>query len=414
MTGFVDRQRAALLMERAGIEALVLCAPEAFHYATGAWIGPAGLFRRAGAGFVVIPARQDLPIGVVVADFNAAQVRTAAPEAAVRSHPIWIESAPVEIGTQGRPLVERIEAGLASLGRAPDFSRPATFDLAASVRQLQAMLEEFGLARTTLGIDLDFVPAADLAAIQALLPHHRVVDGSEVLDRLRAVKSQREIDLLQQGIILSEAGLERLQVDAMAGMRQADLVALYRKGVAEAAAGLSHPVVTAEYVTLGARAKGADTKAMPGDPLKCDMVCTVGFYASDMSRNFIFGPPSPDQAQLHAIAERAFEDGLAALVPGNSLAHVHRVTTDSLERQGLRSYRRGHFGHSVGQSVFSEQWPFISADSDIVIEAGMVLAFEIPLYIDGLASFNLEDQFLVTPDGPVAMNRLPRRLETIG
>ncbi|WP_245488842.1 MULTISPECIES: hypothetical protein [unclassified Mesorhizobium] len=54
MTGFVDRQRAAQLMDRAGIEALVLCAPEAFHYATGASIGPAGLFRRAGAGFVVI------------------------------------------------------------------------------------------------------------------------------------------------------------------------------------------------------------------------------------------------------------------------------------------------------------------------------------------------------------------------
>ncbi|WP_244604475.1 MULTISPECIES: hypothetical protein [Mesorhizobium] len=47
MTGFVDRQRAAQLMESAGIAALVLCAPEAFHYATGAWIGPAGLFRRA-------------------------------------------------------------------------------------------------------------------------------------------------------------------------------------------------------------------------------------------------------------------------------------------------------------------------------------------------------------------------------
>ena len=414
MTGFVDRQRAAHWMERAGIEALVLSAPEAFHYATGAWIGPAGLFRRAGGGFVVIPARQDLPIGIVVADFNAAQLRTAAPEAVVRSHPIWIESAPVETGIRGLPLAERIEAGLASLGRAPDFSRPATFDLASSVRQLQAMLAEFGLERATLGVDLDFVPATDFAAIRALLPDCPMVDGSPVLDRLRAIKSQREIDLLQQGIILSEAGLERLQVDAMAGMRQADLVALYRKGVADAAAGLSQPVVTAEYVTLGARAKGADAKAVAGDPLKCDMVCTVGGYASDMSRNFIFGPPSADQAELHAIAERAFEDGLAALLPGNSLANVHRVATESLARQGLRSYRRGHFGHSVGQSVFSEQWPFIAADSNVVIEAGMVLAFEIPLYIDGLASFNLEDQFLITPEGPVAMNRLPRRLETIG
>ncbi|GLQ80215.1 proline dipeptidase [Mesorhizobium huakuii] len=413
MTGFVDRQRAAQLMERAGIAALVLCAPEAFHYATGAWIGPAGLFRRGGGGFVVIPARHDLPIGVVVADFNAAQLRLAAPEATVRSHPIWIESAPVE-AAHGLALAERIEAGLASLGRAPDFSRPATFDLAGSVRQLQALLKEFGLEHATLGIDLDFVPAADFAAIQALLPHCPMVDGSPVLDRLRTVKSQREIDLLQQGIFLSEAGLERLQVDAMTGMRQADLVALYRKGVADAAAGLSHPVVTAEYVTLGARAKGADARAVTGDPLKCDMVCTVGGYASDMSRNFTFGPPSPDQAELHAIAERAFEEGLAALIPGNTLAHVHRVTTESLARQGLRSFRRGHFGHSVGQSVFSEQWPFIAADSDVAIEPEMVLAFEIPLYIDGLASFNLEDQFLITADGPRPMNRLPRRLEMVG
>ncbi|MBZ9893274.1 Xaa-Pro peptidase family protein [Mesorhizobium sp. BR1-1-6] len=414
MTGFVDRQRAMQLMQRAGLQALVLSAPEAFHYATGASIGPAGLFRRAGAGFVVIPARQDLPIGVVVADFSAGQLRIAAPGAVVHSHPIWIEFAPVETETRGLLLAERIEAGLVSLARAPDFARPATFDLAGSVRQLQALLAEFGLERATLGVDLDFVPAADFAAMQALLPHCRMVDGSSVLDRLRAIKSQREIELLQQGIILSEAGLERLQVDAMAGMRQADLVALYRQGVAAAAAGLSHPVATAEYVTLGARAKGADAKAMPGDPLKCDMVCTVGGYASDMSRNFTFGPASADQVELHAIAERAFEDGLAALVPGNSLGHVHRAATDSLTRQGLRSYRRGHFGHGVGQSVFSEQWPFIAAESDVVVEAGMVLAFEIPLYIDGLASFNLEDQFLITPNGPVAMNRLPRRLERIG
>ncbi|MBZ9726900.1 Xaa-Pro peptidase family protein [Mesorhizobium sp. CO1-1-11] len=414
MTGFVDRQRATQLMQRAGIAALVLSAPEAFHYATGASIGPAGLFRRAGAGFVVVPARQDLPIGVVVADFNATQLRTAAPEMVVRSHPIWIEAAPVETGAAGLPLAERIEAGLASLGRAPDFARPATFDLAGSVRQLQAILADFGLERATLGLDLDFIPAADFAAIKALLPDCPVVDGSLVLDRLRALKSQREIDLLRQGIILSEAGLERLQVDAMAGMRQSDLVALYRQGVAAAAAGLSYPVITAEYVTLGARAKGADARAVAGDPLKCDMVCTVGGYASDMSRNFTFGPPSADQAELHAIAERAFDDGLAELVPGNTLAHVHRVATDSLARQGLRSYRRGHFGHGVGQSVFSEQWPFISAGSEVVIEAGMVLAFEIPLYIEGLASFNLEDQFLITPDGPVAMNRLPRRLEVIG
>ncbi|RVD48107.1 aminopeptidase P family protein, partial [Mesorhizobium sp. M7A.F.Ca.ET.027.03.2.1] len=279
-------------------------------------------------------------MGVVVADFNAGQLQLALSDAVIRSHPIWIETATLDASTAGQGLAQRVEAGLASSGRAPGFSRPATFELARSVRELKEILSGFGLERARIGVDLDFIPAADLSVMQALLPGCTMVDGSAVLDRLRAIKSPREIDLLQQGIILSEAGLERLQVDAMAGMRQGDLIALYRQGVATAASGLSHPVATAEYVTLGAKAKSTDAKAMPGDPLKCDMVCTVGGYASDMSRNFTFGSPSAEQAELHAIAERAFDDGLAALVPGATLAHVHRVATDSLARQGLRTYRR--------------------------------------------------------------------------
>lgn len=413
MTGFVDRERATRLMEGAGIDALVLCEPEAFQYATGAWIGAAGLFRRAGAGFVVIPRKSDLPVGVVAADFYAAQVRAASPGALVRTHPIWIESAPFDGTAPARPLGERIEGGTASLGRAPGFSRPGTFELANAAVELKRILDEFGLGRATLGLDLDFVPATDFAALRAMLPDCSLVNGSPLLDRLRAIKTAAEIDLLQQGIVLSEAGLSRLQRDAAPGMRQADLIALYREGVAGAATG-SRQASTAEYMTLGARAKGADVPAAKGDPLKCDMVCTLGGYAADMSRNFVFGPPSADQAELHAIAERAFEAGLAELMPGRPISGVHRAATESLARQGLRSYRRGHFGHGVGQSVFSEQWPYIAADCDAVIEAGMVLAYEIPLYIDGLASFNLEDQFLITADGPVSMNRLPRTLGIIG
>jgi len=413
MTGFIDRERATRLMEGAGIEALVLCEPEAFQYATGAWIGAAGLFRRAGAGFVVIPRKADLPVSVVAADFYAAQVRAASPGALVRTHPIWIESAPFDASPSARPLGERIEDGTASLLRAPGFARPGTFELANATAELKRILEEFGLGRAALGLDLDFVPATDFAALRSMLPDCSLVNGSPLLDRLRAIKTAAEIELLQQGIILSEAGLSRLQRDAAPGMRQAELIALYREGVAGAASG-SRQASTAEYMTLGARAKGADVPAAKGDPLKCDMVCTLGGYAADMSRNFVFGPPSADQAELHAIAERAFEAGLVELMPGRPISGVHRAATESLARQGLRSYRRGHFGHGVGQSVFSEQWPYIAADCDAEIEAGMVLAYEIPLYIDGLASFNLEDQFLITAEGPVSMNRLPRTLSVIG
>lgn len=408
MTGFVDRERAARLMAQAGIDALVLCEPESFQYATGAAMGPAGLFRRAGAGFAVICRDASLPIGAVIADFNAAQA--AASTNRVLTHPIWIEGARLADAGEAAPLGQRIEAGLKSLDRAPDFTRPATFELARSVPKLKALLDEYGLSHARLGFDLDFIPAADLDVIKTMLPDCSIVNGSPVFERLRAVKSAQEIDLLRAGIVFSEAGMTRLQQGARPGMRQADLIALYREGVTQAARAQGVQVSTAEYLTVGAFAKRPDMPLETGDPVKADMICTINGYASDMSRNFVLGPPSADQAELHAIAERAFEAGLAQLKPGRTLAQVHQAATDWLAREGMRSYRRGHFGHGVGYSIFSEQWPFIAADSDVEIEAGMVLAYEIPLYVDGLASFNLEDQFLITEDGPVSMNRLPRKL----
>lgn len=413
MTGFVDRDRAAALMARAGLDALVLSEPESFQYVTGASMGPAGLFRQAGAGFAVIPQQTDMPIGVVAPDFQAPQLRAAAPTAVVRTHPVWIETAAIASAHSHLALAERIEAGMASLGRSAGFSRPATFDLTQSVRELRTLLAGFGLEHRAVGIDLDFISVANFSIIQALLPKHILSNGSPVFERLRAAKAQGEIDLLQQGIVLSESGLLHMQHNAVVGMSQADLVGLYRTGVADAARGSSRRIVTAEYVGLGAIVKAADAPSTAGDPVKADMVCTVEGYASDMSRNFVFEAATQEQLQLHAIAERAFEDGLAALVPGRPLAGVHRAASDSLARQGLRSYRRGHFGHGVGQSVFSEQWPFIAADSDAEIEIGMVLAFEIPLYVEGLASFNLEDQFLITQGGPVSMNRMPREIGVI-
>ena len=85
----------------------------------------------------------------------------------------------------------------------------------------------------------------------------------------------------------------------------------------------------------------------------------------------------------------------------------------SPERQSLIHYH-SDFGHGLGHSLFSEQWPFIAAAGDVVLEEDMMMAFEVPLYLDGIGAFNLEDQVLVTQDGPRPVNRLPRTLVEIG
>ena len=95
------------------------------------------------------------------------------------------------------------------------------------------------------------------------------------------------------------------------------------------------------------------------------------------------------------------------------LSEVHRATQDAIRSAGFPGYTRGHFGHSLGAGPGSEEWPFISADSSVVIEPGMVMAFECPWYLDGLGGMIIENQLLITETGHEMMNTLPLGLTQI-
>ena len=85
-----------------------------------------------------------------------------------------------------------------------------------------------------------------------------------------------------------------------------------------------------------------------------------------------------------------------------------------MRARGFSSFARGHFGHGIGQNVWSEEWPYTGPGVDIVLEPGMVMAFETPFYVDGVGGFIIEDQLLVTADGHETMNTLPYEFLELG
>ena len=411
---FLNRERAARLLAAAGLDALVIAEPEGFRYATGASQGVAGFFRRAGAGFAVIPADLLLPAMAVITDAAEAGFRAHSPITELRVHPAWIEAADLRLAGAGDASIAARVRG-AWRERAPGFARPATFDLGSAVSCLRDLLQLHGLRHARLGFDLDFIAASDMGVITAALEGARIGNGSPVLDRLRMVKAPAEIERLRLGAELGEAGIIALREGARAGQGVTELRDLFRAGVDREAArrGVAHPEATHEYIAIGPNPWQPGV-VEPGAIIKVDVVCTIEGYMSDTSRNFVFGPASPAQRELHLALEAAFITGSALIRPGVKLRDVHAVTTASLHAAGFAGYSRGHFGHSLGHSIFSEQAPFIAADATLAFEADMMMAFEIPLYLEGFGAFNLEDQLLLTEAGHVSINRLPRQLVEIG
>ncbi|WP_313611360.1 aminopeptidase P family N-terminal domain-containing protein, partial [Rhizobium sp.] len=188
----IDRSRAQQLMREADIEALVLFQPEAFRYAVGAHAGVATMWGRAGSAIALVAADAGTRLGAVVSDHAAPLVARAAPDVDLRCHRIWIDMVDlsnVENISQVDDAYRRHNSG---------GPRPETFDRAACFGLLADLLRERGLSAARIGADLEFMPAADFLALRQALPDVTWVDGSTVLKRLRAVKSERETGLLRR------------------------------------------------------------------------------------------------------------------------------------------------------------------------------------------------------------------------
>jgi Xaa-Pro aminopeptidase len=394
-SGFVDRRRAARLMEAARVDALLVASPESFAYVTGAPAGVAASWRRLGPAIALLPADPARPVGVVASDLFAAAAAEAGC-APLRVSPIWVDASSV------LPFLPSEEpAGVliarADAGRGEGFRRPATFDRSEVLVLLREVAAEMGLSRGRIAVELRAVPAVDAPALSAALPEAMLSDGSKLLDRLRAVKTEREIALLREAGAITEAALGAVIPRIRAGATRAELGRAFLAEVAAARA--SAPLTAWEYVGFGPSPWSTRDPLQPGDVLKADVGAVVGGYTADLARTFTLGPATRHARELHAALLAGFRAGREMFGPGARLSDIHATVMAAVRQSGFPSYARGHFGHGLGASIWSEEWPYTAADSEVVLEAGMVMAFETPWYVDGIGGVIIEDMLLITEDG---------------
>lgn len=398
-------------MREQGLDALVLAQPETITYATGAFPGVASFWRRAGAAFLVVPCDESAPVSAIVGDLQAASFAAQSGIADVRSHRIWVETGDYrqESGTDTAAALVRKD--LAD-GRQRRHPRPAQYDMLAALGHLRDVLSERGLVKARLGLELGFVAARDMAAFGVALPDVTWADASPLVERLRAIKHPKEIENLRRAAELAQSGLAALAAAISPGMDAARMTAIWREAALAQAQqrGLPLPASTWAYIAVGGDGFAPGGPAQPGDVIKIDVGCVIDGYSSDGGRTAVLGKANPAAIRVFDALHGAFEIGLALLKPGVPLADVYRAVSTSMWDQGFETYGRGHFGHGVGSSIWSEEWPFISADAMAIAEPGMVLAFETPYYIKGLGGFIIEDQILVTEAGIDVMAPSPRGL----
>jgi Xaa-Pro aminopeptidase len=254
-----------------------------------------------------------------------------------------------------------------------------------------------------VGIEAAFIPADAEKALRSGLSNVDVVDAFFPLERLRAVKSAKEIEYLQ---LASERVTESMNVVyalAAPGRTKQELAEALR--VEETKRGLAFDYCLIAAGTSLNRAP-SDQKLLAGDVLSIDSGGNYHGYIGDLARMGVVGnKPDAELEDLLGFVEevqmasrkpiRAGAQGGSICAVGDKLlaASTHKSYTHFM------AHGMGLVSHEAPRLMDGGPVPYPGYDIDRPLEAGMVLSIETTMNHPKRGLVKIEDTVLVTDSG---------------
>jgi Xaa-Pro aminopeptidase len=276
-------------------------------------------------------------------------------------------------------------------------------------RKIRIELEERGLLNEPLGVDVVELPV--LFALQK--EGINVVDGQQLMQQARVIKTQDEITLLTSACMMVDAAYEELYRAMKPGIRESELVGLANKVLYD----LGSEHVEGINAISGERCNPhphvfSDRVLRPGDPAYFDILQSYMGYRTCYYRTFVIGSASQAQIDAYKRCRYYLDAAIDMIKPGVTTAEVAKLWPKA-EEFGFPSEEAAfalQYGHGVGLSIWEKPVfsRLVSLDHPEVIREGMVFALETfwPA-TDGWSAARIEEQLVVTKDGCEIITRFP-------
>ncbi|MEX1141011.1 MAG: Xaa-Pro peptidase family protein [Thermoleophilaceae bacterium] len=276
-------------------------------------------------------------------------------------------------------------------------------------RKIRIELEERGLLGEPIGVDA--VETSVLLALRA--EGIRVVDGQQLIQDARVIKTQDEITLLNGACSMVDAAYEELYRALRPGMRENEAVGLVNKVLYD----LGSEHVEGVNAISGERCCPhphvfTDRVLRPGDPAYFDILHSFNGYRTCYYRTFAVGGASSALIDAYKRCRYYLDAAIALIRPGVTTADVVSVWPRA-EEFGFPDEEAAfalQFGHGVGLAIWEKPVfsRLVSLDHPEEIEEGMVFALETfwPAS-DGWSAARIEEQLVVTADGCEVITRFP-------
>jgi len=226
-----------------------------------------------------------------------------------------------------------------------------------------------------------------------------LVPTSGLVEQLRAVKDEHELELLRAACRITDRVFERLTEVPFVGRAERDVAwdvaALFHDEGAEDIAFQS--IVGSGPTGSRPHARAGDRKIGRGELVVIDTGCTIGGYSSDYTRTFATGPLDDEAKEVYATVLTAQQRALDAMRAGLSGVDADALARSVIEESPYAGTMGHGLGHGLGLDV--HELPRLSSESTDTLVAGNVVTVEPGIYLDGRFGVRIEDDVVVTADG---------------
>jgi Xaa-Pro dipeptidase len=339
-----------------------------------------------------------------------------------------VQDAHLYVPIDGDPILMIFKSLERAIAESP-LSRIAPLD---SPKDIIEILNQYGYAQPqSIGLELDVLPANLYFNYQHLFAGRNLIDISDLIRRVRAIKSPYEIGMMRRAAALSDQlaaqvpgllreGMTELE---LAGQVEAEARKLGHQGIVRMRmwgsemffghllAGPSGAVPSFLSSPTGGTGANPAIAQGPGfrpiqrhEPVLLDYVFALNGYYSDHARIFSIGELPDELMAAHtamldvqALIKRAAKPGIKsgdiydlALKQATALGYDKNF-------MGVGKKRIRFVGHGIGVEL--DEYPFLAAGQRLELQENMTLALEPKLIFPENGVVGIENTHVVTIDG---------------
>ena len=272
---------------------------------------------------------------------------------------------------------------------------------------LKNILDELSLKGKKVGVEYEAYGLTGRNALRlnkSLENYCNIEDQSELITKIRVIKSSEEIVYVKKAAELADLALDQAWKYTKHGASESKILAEMQKIVLEG--GGDYPaneyIIGSGHNALLCRYQSEKRILSNRDQLSIEWAGAYKHYHSAMFRTIPVGKADSKHIKMYEACLEALKNCEKKLIPGNTVGEVFDIHAQIFDNHGYNKSRMNACGYSLG-STFSPNWmdwPMLYTGNPYVITPGNIFFMHMILMdSDNKLAMNLGETYLVTENG---------------